>query len=189
MSDALMQLYGWAAYLSAVATIITFVTGILFFAVGGAFGKINDISSVLQVLFMVPVAIMSVRSLASGSPALGLIAALVGIAGMLVSAYGQSLLVLDRIDFEGSLKFFPAGGAIGIWLIVVCAVAAVGGQLPQVLAWTGILAGLGYVMTVVGFLRGGQQNPLFYAGGLVLGVGYPVWAIWLGHLIFSGRLG
>ena len=179
----------WQPTLSAVATIITFVTGIRFFAVGGAFGKINDISSVFHVLLMVPVAVTSVRSLASGSPALGLIAALVGIAGMLVSAYGQSLLVLDRIDFEGSLKFFPAGGAIGIWLIVVCAVAAVGGQLPQVLAWTGILAGLGYVMTGLGFCEVGNRTRFSTPVGSWIGGRLSRWAIWLGHLIFSGRLG
>jgi len=84
-----------------------------------------------------------------------------------------------RIDFETSLKFFPAGGAIGFWLVVVCFVEYTGGQFPVLLTCIGILAGIGYLFTVVGFLVGGQQNWLFYLGALVLGIGYLVWGFWL----------
>jgi hypothetical protein len=188
-AKTLLQVYGWLAYLSAAATILTFVTGILFFSVGKPFGRINDISSVFQVIFMIPLAIMFLQLLPSSTRTLGLLAALCGVSGMLISAFGQSLLVFGRIDFQGSLKFFPAGAAIGIWLILVCSLAAANDQLPDLLAWMGILAGIGYIATVVGFLRGGQQNVLFYIGALVLGISYPIWAIWLGRLVLSGTLG
>jgi hypothetical protein len=49
-------LAGSSAYLSAAATLITLVTGILFLTRGEPFGRINDASSVLQMLFMLPVA-------------------------------------------------------------------------------------------------------------------------------------
>jgi hypothetical protein len=182
----LVQVYGWAAYLSAAATALTFATGILFFTVGGPFGKINDIFSVLQVLFMVPLAILFVQVLAPDKPVLAIMAAAVGIVGMLAVAYGQSLLVLGRIDFEGSLRYFPAGGAIGLWLAAVSLMAAQAGEMPELLVWLGVLAGAGYLATVIGFLMGGQEHPVFYIGGVVLGVGYPIWAIWLGRLIFAG---
>lgn len=183
------QSYGWFAYLSAAATILTFITGILFFTIGKPFGKINDISSVIQVLFMIPLVIMVMQVLSVYYFALGMIAAIIGVLGMLVSAFGQSLLVMGRIDFQGSLKYFPAGGAIGIWLIMACLLAASSGQFPEFLAWIGILAGIGYLVTVIGFLQGGQQNKLFYIGALVLGISYPIWAIWLGRLLLSGALG
>ena len=187
-TNPLFQVYGWMAYLGAAATVLTFVTGILFFSIGKPFGKINDILSVFQVLLMVPLAVMFVQLLPASTRTLALLAALLGISGMLISAFGQSLLVFGRIDFEGSQRFFPAGAAIGVWLIATCSLAAGHGQLPHLLAWVGILAGAGYIATVIGFLWGGQQSVLFYIGALVLGIGYPVWAIWLGRLLLAGTL-
>jgi hypothetical protein len=139
-------------------------------------------------LFMVPLVILFLQIVPAQPLALGWIAALFGTAGMLLSAFGQGLLVLGRIDFQESLKFFPAGGAIGVRLILVCALAAYGGQMPQLLAWTGILAGAGFILTIIGFLQSGQQNVLFYIGALALGISYPIWAIWLGRLLFSGMV-
>lgn len=181
-----MIVYGWFAYFSAAATILTFITGILFFAVGGSFGKINDICSVFQMLFMIPLAILFFRIFSAITPLFGLMAAIFGILGMLTAAFGQTLLVFGRIDFQASVKFFPAGAAIGVWLIVISFLATGGGQLPDLLAWIGISAGVGYIVMVIGFLLGGQQNVLFYIGSLIVGVGYPVWAIWLGRLLAAG---
>jgi hypothetical protein len=184
----LVKLFAWSAYLSAAATILTFVTGILFFTVGKPFGKINDIYSIFQMLFMLPLAVLFLQLSPAGLQIPGWILALVGAAGMLLSSYGQTLLVLEKIAFEGSIKYFPAGAAVGVWLLGICAIAHTVGQLPPVLAWVGILAGAGYIATVIGFLRGGQQHPLFYIGGLVLGISYPIWGIWLGNLLFSGAV-
>jgi len=157
-----LHIYGWFAYLSAAATILTFITGILFFSIGKPFGKINDISSVFQVLFMIPLAIILARTLPARYLTLGLIAAIIGVSGMILSTIGQSLLVFGRIDFQGSLKFFPAGGAIGIWLIFVCLLGTGSGLLPPFFTWIGILAGIGYLVTVIGFPYSG--NKLSYLG-------------------------
>jgi hypothetical protein len=189
MSNFTLQIFGWFAYLSAVATVLTFITGILFFSIGKPFGKINDISSVFQVLFMSPLGILFVRTLPVDDWALVLIATIIGIAGMALSAFGQSLLVFGRIDFQKSLKFFPAGGAIGIWLVIVCILGGYSGQFSPPLAWFGVGAGVGYLLTVIGFLIGGQENKLFHIGALVLGISYPIWAIWLGKLLTSDAIG
>jgi hypothetical protein len=184
----LVKLFAWSAYLSAAATILTLVSGILFFTVGKPFGKINDICSIFQMLFMLPLAVLFLQLSLSGMQILGWILAFVGAAGVLLSGFGQTLLVLEKIDFEGSTKYFPAGAAVGVWLIGVCTIAITFGQLPLLLAWVGILAGAGYIATVIGFLWGGQQHPLFYIGGFVLGFDYPIWGIWLGNLLFSSAL-
>ena len=181
-----LNIYGWFAYLSAATTILTLITGILFFSIGKPFGKINDISSVFQVLFMIPLAIILASTLPARYLTLGLIAAIIGISGMILSAVGQSMLVFGRIDFQGSLKFFPAGGAIGIWLVFICLLDAYSGQFPSLFPLIGIFAGIGYLLTVIGFLWGGQQNMLFYIGGLILGISFPIWAFWLGSMFFSG---
>ena len=188
LNPTLTQFYGWCAYLSAAATVLTFLTGILFFTVGEPFGKINDTFSVFQLLLMIPLAVMFVQLPATSHLLPALIATVLGIGGMLLLAVGQSLLVIGHIDFEGSLKFLPAGAAIGIWLILASSLAMVSELLPQLLAWIGVVAGAGYILTVAGFLKGGQQDPLFYLGSLVLGIGYPVWAIWLGQLLLSGKV-
>jgi hypothetical protein len=179
----LILLGGWGAYLSAAFTVLTFLTALVFFAKGQPFGTINDVSSVLQVLFMIPLALALNRLLPAGVRIWVFLATAVGISGMLISALGQILLVFRRIDFEGSMKFFPAGAAIGVWLLVSSILALVTGMFPSGFAWVGILAGLGYLLTVTGFLTGGQKHPLFYLGGGVLVLSYPVWAIWLGHLL------
>jgi hypothetical protein len=177
------------ALLSAAATILTFITGILFFAVGGRFGKINDICSVFQMLLMVPLTILFLRALPIHPPAIGVAVALVGVLGMLTAALGQTLLVFGRIDFQTSVKFFPAGAAIGAWLVAISILVVGGASLPAPLAWIGISAGIGYVVMVIGFLLGGQQHVLFYIGSLAVGVGYPFWAIWLGRLLLANAVG
>jgi hypothetical protein len=184
----LATITSWSAYLSAIATILTFITGILFFTVNGPFGKVNDIASVFQVLFMIPLAFALYRLLPTSMRALGLILAMIGIGGMLFAAYGQSLLVFGKIDFEESMKYFPAGAAIGIWLIVTCSLALAYDLFPTGLSWIGILAGTSYIVIVLAFLIKGQQNMVFYIGGLVLGTSYPIWAIWLGWLIGTGGM-
>ena len=73
-----------------------------------------------------------------------------------------------------------------MWLIVICALALGDGQVPPLLAWIGILAGVGYIVTVIGFLWRGRESIVFYIGGFVLGIAYPVWATWLGRLLSSG---
>jgi hypothetical protein len=177
---------GWAAILSAVATLGTFVTGILFFSLNDRFGWINDLFSVLQVLLMVPL-VMLFDALSIPSSILPRIACtFLGLAGMLITAFGQISLLAGKIDFEGSGKYILAGGAIGLWLIAVNLSALNWGNFPAGLLWLGAAAGLGYLITLVGFVIGGQESPIFYGGGLILGVCYPIWGIWLGRLLLAG---
>jgi hypothetical protein len=49
-----ISVYGWAAYLSATATIRTFISGIFFFSGAKWIGKLNDLFSVFQVLLIIP---------------------------------------------------------------------------------------------------------------------------------------
>ena len=49
-----------------------------------------------------------------------------------------------------------------------------------------IAAAFGFVVSIAGFLLGGYQNPLFFAGGLLTAISYPTWAFWLGRVFVSG---
>jgi len=60
--------------------------------------------------------------------------------------------------------------------------------LPPVLIWVGIAAGVGYLLIVGGFIKGGQQDPLFYGGSILVGICYPVWGFWLGKILLESLL-
>ncbi len=181
-------IYGWAAHLSAAATILTFITGFLFFIIDKNFGKINDLLSVIQVLLMIPLVLFFNQLITPPSFLTRFISSVFGLGGILVSAYGQIRLLANRISFEESQKFFPAGGAIGFWLIM-SNVSLIGARtLPTALIGIGIAAGVGYLLIVGGFIKGGQQDPLFYGGSLLLGICYPTWGFWLGKIILESLL-
>lgn len=184
-TDLNLIVYGWAAILSAAATILTFISGILFFAGVKWIGKLNDVFSVFQVLLMIPLILFFNQLITPPSFLPRLISIMFGLGGIMVSAYGQIRLLLNQIDFEQSQKYFPAGGAIGFWLIMVN-ISMIGARtLPPILVWIGIAAGIGYLLVVGGFIKGGQEDPIFYGGSFLLGICYPVWGIWLGKIILE----
>lgn len=142
----------------------TFVTSILFFAVNPAFGKVNDAVSVVQMVVTLPVAAAMALLTYPVNGALAWLALAVGSLGM------------------------ASGAAMGLWLILSNALSGLGGVLPLGLGACGMVAGAGYLLMAVGFYRGGQQHPLFYAGGLLTVIGYSIWAVWLGRLLLVGAL-
>ena len=79
---------GWSAYLSAAATIIGFVTLILFFSVGQPFGTINDVSSIIIALAILPVLFALHKFHYTFAPVVSLGALILGI----ISAQPQPLL-------------------------------------------------------------------------------------------------
>ena len=183
------SLFGWTLYLSAVATVATAVTGVLFFTLGERFGKLNDAVSVLQMLLMLPVSAGLFLLIRHGGARLALLATVVGAIGMLVAAVLQALLVLDVVKYEQTIAaVLTAGGAIGLWLLLANILAFGTGVLPGGLAISGIVVGAGYILVALGFRLGGQEHPLSYAGALLVIVGYSIWSIWLGWLFTSGRL-
>jgi hypothetical protein len=182
-------LFGWAAILSAVATLLTLITGILFFSAGDLFGPINDAASVIQMLLMLPVAAALHLLTRHDALTLALLAAAIGVAGMLVAAVLQALLVFRAVEYEQTAAAtLSAGGAVGIWLVLANLLALAAGALPGGLVLTGVVAGAGYVLLVIGFRLGGQVHPLFYVGSGLAVIGYTLWGAWLGFLFLSGGL-
>ena len=114
---------------------------------------------------------------------LNLVMAMIGIAGMIILATGQGLLVFNRINFEKSLKFLPAGSALGIWLIGINLLISLSTNTSPFVPVFGILSGIGYILSTIGFLKERQQSKLFYLGAITSGIGYIVWAVWMGNLI------
>jgi hypothetical protein len=177
---------GWAAFVSAAAAIVTVISSIVFFAAGEPFGTLSDVSSVLQVVLMIPIALILHVVLRLQSQTWSLSALIIGIGGMLIAATFQSLLVADVLTYEQvSRVTLTAGAALGLWLLMVNGLALGNGMLPRTLAWIGMFAGAGYEILVAGFWIGGQQSIVFYIGALGVVIGYPVWAVWLGTVLVS----
>jgi hypothetical protein len=180
---------GWSAYVSAAANILGFVTLIAFFAVGEPFGVINDLTTVILALSMVPLAFVLHRLHQRTAPRLSVGAFVFGIFAMVSAAVLQALLVLGRVRFELTLVAVPvAFGVIGLWLVLNSYLGRNSGTLPSGLIWIGIIAGSALVLVLVGVLLGGPQHPLAAVGGLTAVICYPVWAIWFGRLLISGRV-
>jgi hypothetical protein len=180
---------GPSALVSAIASIVGLVTLIIFFSLGEPWGTINDMASVVQALSTLPVLLFLYRLHQQEAPILSLAAFVIGAIGMLIAIVFQSLLILRVITFAQTAVASPVGfGLLGIPLLWFGYRDFLSGTMPRGVALLGILTGAGFVALMAGVLLGGQEHPLTAIGGLIAGIGYPVWAIWLGRILLSGRL-
>ena len=181
--SSLFRLAGWSAYLSAAATIISAITLVIFFSVGDPFGIMNDISSVIIGLTGIILLFAMYQLHRSVAPVMSLVAFVFGALAMLTAAVLQMLLVAIRMDF-GEITTY-AFGVFGASLVVYGYLVIVNKTLPRGLGWWGIVAGIGYVLVIMGFILGGENHPLTYIGGLASVIAYPTWAIWLGRVLLK----
>ncbi|MBE7436587.1 MAG: hypothetical protein HS100_21910 [Anaerolineales bacterium] len=181
----LFLLVGWSAIVSAIATIIGAVTLVIFFSVGDPYGKINDVCSVVIGLTAILILFALYQIHRASAPTASLIAFLIGAAAMLIGAALQALLVITGTNFGNIVTF--VFGVYGASLVTFNWLANSSRSLPRGLSWTGIAAGLGYVLVTAGFILGGPNHLLTYIGGALSVIAYPTWAIWLGRMWLSGR--
>ena len=106
---------GWSAYVSAAANILGFVTLVAFFTVGEPFGVINDLTSVILALSMVPLALVLHKLHQHAAPRLSFGAFVIGALAMITAAVLQALLVLGLVSFELTLVAVPV--AFGVYLV------------------------------------------------------------------------
>lgn len=186
MIDYLVSYAHKFSFLAGAAWILGFVALFIFFAVGGIFGPINDAISVLRYLFLIPVALALFRLLAQYAPLVSLGAAAVGIPAMLSIAVLQALLVVGSVRFEQTLRpILILAGIVGLWWLANSIVSLAHGTLPAGVAWVGVVAGVGTLVGMVGFLMGGQEHPLAAMSFPVIAVSVPIWAFWLGRVLAS----
>ena len=189
MSDSFMRFAGWIAYANAGLTIANIVTIMIFFTVGGLWGRLNDGVSVLWALSFIPFSIALYRLNAPANGTASLLAAIIGIAAMLVFAVLQSLLVMKQVTFEQTVAaVLSMTGILGVSLATSGLLARGEEILPTGLVWLTLLLGLGFIVGGIGFWVGGPQHPLAMVGFLTTALVGPVWAIWFGRLLLNGTL-
>jgi hypothetical protein len=181
------ELAGASALVAAAATIIGAVTLGMFFAKGGAWGLLNDVSSVVLMLAMVPIA-GAVAILTADLWPINVIVAAMGVVGMLGAATAQALLVTRRGTFRALLPWNLGSGAIvGVWYIVV-GLLGFNTPLGEWLSALAIISGVGFIAIGIGFWGGNQQSRLALVGGIVLLVSSTWFLTWLGLELLSGRI-
>jgi hypothetical protein len=179
---------GLSAWLAAAMTVIGAITLVQFFRVGGRWGGWNDISSVVLMLAMIPVALVMAIITSEVVTTAALVIAAVGIVAMLAHALLSTLLLARRVTFDqtvGAIQGF--GAVIGVWYLLV-AISSGATDLPDGLRLAAVVAGVGFIVVGIGFTLGGQAHPLTGIGGTALFAASIVFFVWLGALLLGGDL-
>ena len=189
ISPASARLAGRLAYVAAAATLLGFITLMIFFAGVEPFGPLNDILSVVLSVVTIPLVLALHALHRSHSPAVSVLALVVGIFGLLLTTVVQSLLIVGVIPFAVAGVRSTAGFSLfGASLAVYCALSLLKKVLPQRLAVFGVVAGLGYALLIVGFCLGGPTHPLTAISGLLALVFFTLWTIGFGRQLLAGKL-
>ena len=108
---------------------------------------------------------------------------MVGIIAVLFAGTLQALLVFKVITYAPTALPVPlAYGMFGLSLAYSNYLAYVHETFSRKLAMWGVVTGIGYLVTTLGFILGGQTHPLTYVGGLTAIIAAPVWSIWIGRV-------
>ena len=170
--------FGYVAILGASATLGTFVTGILFFQKGGKWGPVNDVISIAQMMFILPLVWAMFMVSRTEFATLSVVVLVTGIVGIVVPMATQTLLVARVVSFKTSNRIgTPVGILIGVWLIAANLLSIK--TVPAGLAIVGMISGAGYILLVAGFLIGRQKHFLFTVGSVIALTGYIGWAVWI----------
>jgi hypothetical protein len=185
---AVAFLAGPSALVAAVATVVGAITLGLFFSRGEPWGTRNDVASIVLMVATIPVTV-AVAALQSRAFPVNVLAATVGVTGMVGASVAQGLLVARRRTYQQLLPWTLGFGAIvGAWYVLVGLLGLPTSDGPNI-SILAIAAGLGYVAIGYGFWRGNERHPLSIIGGLALLVASTWFLAWLGLKIVSGEIG
>lgn len=182
MAD-LDRLAGPSTWVAMVALVLSAIALALFFGGAGQFwGPVNDAFIVVAVVAMIP-AVLAVDRLAGDHAAPWTrIVTVAAIAGIVLMAAGQTLLIVGRLSLDGS---YVTGG-IGVipflaWILLVAILSLAGGVLPRPVGWLAV-ASLGAIvaMSVIAtFTRG----PLLWVAAIALVAALSAWLVALANAL------
>jgi hypothetical protein len=138
----LYRLASTSSWVATVAFVLSAIAIALFFAGAGSFwGPVNDALIVVTAIALIPVVLAVGRQGGDhGSPWTGILT-IATIAGLVLMATGQSLLIVGRLSLDGS---YVTGG-IGllpllIWMVLVAVLSLSVGVLPSSVGWLAVLS-------------------------------------------------
>jgi hypothetical protein len=185
---ALLRLAGWSALLGVLAVIASSITISLFFAIGGPWGTVNDVISVVLALsFLPPIAAFRELERKAGIGAAAGVIASIGAVGALGAAAISALVAFGLVAFEATSGLaLLTFGLIGVWLVLVSFVQN-GDLVGRVASAAGIAAGLGYIAAVgASWVAGSDSSAVVAVGGVAV-IGQIVWGLGLGRRFTRGE--
>ena len=187
MSETMLfRLAGWSAYFNAAVFLLSLVALMLFFSIGGFWGRVNDSLSIIWMLSYIPLAVAFYQINRSVNAPISLASSIIGISAAIVFAVLQSLLVLGLVRFEQTFTAVLAMTAlVGLFVLIHALLARAGHTLPPGITWVMIIYGISSFIGAVGFQIGGEQNPLAMIGLLLTAVSGLIWVIWFGRLLLA----
>ena len=181
-----LRFAGWSAYFNAIIFILSLVALIVYFSIGGIWGRVNDSLSIIWMLSYLPLAVALYLINRSVNAPVSLVSSLVGIVAALVFVVLQLLLVLGQVGFEKTFSaVLTMTALVGLFALVHGFLGRAGHTLPSGLTWVMIIYGIASVVGAIGFQIGGEQHPLAMIGLLLTAVSGLVWVIWFGRLLLS----
>lgn len=219
MATYLLRRYtGCAALVAGGIEILGVICLILFFALelpqgrGSAlrFGFLSDLLPIIAAPAFLVVVILVFLIQRKEAPEWSAIAALLGTAGILLTAWTNIKFISETITLEQQIQLFYVSLALlGPWHILVNFLAQQEVLLPSRLTTFGLLVGVSQViMFILSFVLGGYDDmlasdstairtniPLLIS--LAIGIpmallGYfsaPIWLVWLGRVFVRGNSG
>lgn len=171
-------------WISLGATGAGAVLGTLYFAQGGLFGPLSDVTGAVMGVALAPVAVHVWRTQRARAPLAAAVSLVAGLsAAALTGASSVGLILADTgvIQSEGYgilTAQFLGMGAIGAWLIAASAAARGSGLFRRRTARAAWVAGTCYLLVgVVEPLTGFAQTVMYSAGSVGL-IGFGCWAVW-----------
>jgi hypothetical protein len=175
------------ALATAVVSLLAVLSLIIFFAVGGPFGFINDVANGLIGLLSLALAWLWVRNRRGGWSTLAIAFASLG---AIVMVLGSLLIIVDITGWYLAGLVSSVGSAlIGLWLLIANRLHRSAPELPRGLILLGVTTGIFMIIGwlalagVIARIDDPQLAPLYVNAGLLNWMGtyllYPVWCLWL----------
>lgn len=136
----LYRLASLSTWVSLVALVLSGIALGLFFGGAGQFwGPINDALIVASAITLIPAVVAVLRLAADRGTPWVLILSVAAVAGLVLIAVGQTLLIVGRLSLEGS---YVTGG-VGVvpvlaWIVLVAILSLGSGVLPSTTGWLAV---------------------------------------------------
>jgi len=181
----LYRLAGLSSWLALVALVLSGIALALFFGGAGEFwGPVND-ALVVAAIALIP-AVLAVARMAGdrGAPWV-VIVSTAAVAGLVLIAVGQTLLIVGRLSLDGS---YVTGG-LGVvpvlaWIVMVAVLSLGSGVLPSTIGWLAVATLVAIV--VVSLVAIVTQGPVLWIAGVVLVVALSAWLAGLASSLGAG---
>jgi len=174
-SADLYRLAGVSTWIALVALVLSGVAIALFFGGAGAFwGPVNDALIVLTAIALVPSAVAVARMAGERAAPWTAVLTVAAIAGLILIAVGQTLLILGRLSLEGS---YVTGG-IGFvpvlaWLVLIAVLGLGESPIPDTVGRQAAVALAAIVLfSVIAALT---RGPVLWVASIGLLVALSVW--------------